>query len=39
MKPVGMSRGRGIELVSKIEDIVFNEPVVLQKYLMNPLLL
>lgn len=39
MKPVGMSRGRGIELVNKIEDIVFNEPVVIQKYLSNPLLL
>lgn len=39
LKPVGMSRGRGIELINKIEDIVFNEPIVLQKYLLNPLLL
>ena len=39
LKPVGLSRGRGIELVSKIEDIVFSEPVIMQKYLPNPLLL
>jgi len=26
-------------LVTKIEDIVFSEPVVVQKYLENPLLL
>ena len=39
LKPVGLSRGRGISLVSKIEDIVFSEPVILQKYLPNPLLL
>lgn len=39
MKPVGLSRGRGIELVTKIEEIVFSEPVVIQKYLENPLLL
>jgi tubulin polyglutamylase TTLL5 len=39
MKPVGLSRGRGIELVTRIEDIAFNEPVVVQKYLDNPLLL
>ena len=39
LKPVGLSRGRGIELISKIEDVVFSEPVILQKYLPNPLLL
>ena len=39
LKPVGMSRGRGIELINRIEDIVFSEPIVLQKYLLNPLLL
>jgi hypothetical protein len=39
LKPVGLSRGRGIELVSKLEDVVFSEPVVLQKYINNPLLI
>ena len=38
LKPVGMSRGRGIELIKNLEDVVFSEPVVLQKYLSNPLL-
>lgn len=38
LKPVGMSRGRGIELISRLEDVVFSEPVVLQKYLSHPLL-
>lgn len=39
MKPVGQSRGRGISLISSLQDVVFSEPVVLQKYLKNPLLL
>lgn len=34
-----MSRGRGISLINKLEDVVFAEPIVLQKYLNNPLLL
>ena len=38
LKPVGMSRGRGIELIKDLEEVVFSEPVVLQKYLSNPLL-
>lgn len=39
MKPIGMSRGRGISLVSSLDQVIFSEPVVLQKYLRNPLLL
>ena len=38
LKPVGLSRGRGISLINKLEDVVFSEPIVLQKYIMNPLL-
>ena len=38
LKPVGLSRGRGIELIKTLEEVVFSEPVVLQKYLANPLL-
>ena len=39
MKPIGLSRGRGIRLVRDLNDIYYDEPVVLQKYLKNPLLL
>lgn len=39
LKPVGLSRGRGIELVNKLEDVVFAQPVVLQRYVSNPFLL
>jgi tubulin polyglutamylase TTLL5 len=39
MKPIGMSRGRGISLISSLDQVIFTEPVVLQKYLKNPLLL
>lgn len=38
LKPVGLSRGRGISLINKLQDVIFSEPVVLQKYIMNPLL-
>lgn len=39
MKPVGMSRGRGIRLIDDIKNISYADKVVLQKYVGNPLLL
>eukprot|EP00873_Tetraselmis_striata_P044561 jgi/Tetstr1/464825/TSEL_009564.t1 len=39
MKPVGSSRGRGISLVSAVDDIVHGEQVVMQKYIARPLLI
>lgn len=39
VKPVGLSRGRGISLVADIEDVTYAEPVVVQEYLSRPLLL
>lgn len=38
MKPVGLSRGRGISVVNDIGAVSYSEPVVIQKYLTNPLL-
>jgi hypothetical protein len=41
LKPVGLSRGRGIRLVSSLEDVqdaLPEEPVVVQRYLTAPLL-
>ncbi|KAL4510038.1 hypothetical protein ABPG72_010231 [Tetrahymena utriculariae] len=39
MKPVGKSQGRGISLVNDIAQVVYAEPVVVQKYMKDPLLL
>ena len=39
MKPVGQSRGRGIRLISHPSEVEYNEPVVMQRYLKDPLLL
>ncbi|EGB06860.1 hypothetical protein AURANDRAFT_2653, partial [Aureococcus anophagefferens] len=39
MKPVGLSRGRGISVVSSIEDVTYADPVVVQAYLDRPRLL
>lgn len=39
MKPVSLSRGRGISLINEITSVQYGEPIVLQKYLKNPLLL
>ncbi|CAM9452432.1 unnamed protein product, partial [Choristocarpus tenellus] len=39
MKPVGMSRGRGIRLIDDISSISYSDKVVVQRYLHNPLLL
>eukprot|EP00759_Apiculatamorpha_spiralis_P019821 PhF_6_TR25524/c0_g1_i3/m.35711 len=38
-KPVGMSRGRGIQLLTEIGQINYTDNIVVQKYLHNPLLL
>ena len=39
IKPVGMSRGRGISVVNDIGSVSYSEQVVCQKYMTNPLLL
>lgn len=39
LKPVGMSRGRGISLINDIGAIRYGENVVIQKYVPNPMLL
>lgn len=38
MKPIGMSRGRGISLINDIGSVLYSSPTVIQKYVMNPLL-
>jgi hypothetical protein len=38
MKPVGMSRGRGITLINDISKVTYSSPTVIQQYLSNPLL-
>eukprot|EP01064_Diplonema_japonicum_P032643 TRINITY_DN6189_c0_g1_i1.p1 TRINITY_DN6189_c0_g1~~TRINITY_DN6189_c0_g1_i1.p1 ORF type:complete len:903 (+),score=78.50 TRINITY_DN6189_c0_g1_i1:1784-4492(+) len=37
-KPVGMSRGRGIEIVTHPASIEYSEALVIQRYIQNPLL-
>ena len=39
MKPVGLSRGRGISMVDCISEVTYGEPMVIQRYVPNPLLL
>ena len=39
MKPVGSSRGRGIFLVSDLNDVTYSEDMVVQRYIHNPLLI
>jgi tubulin polyglutamylase TTLL5 len=39
MKTVGMSRGRGISIVSDISDVSYSAPVVVQEYVRDPLLI
>jgi len=39
LKPVWLSRGRGVKLVSEISDVTYSRPVVIQRYILNPLLL
>ena len=39
MKPAAKSRGRGIEVINDISSVIYGEPMVMQRYLKNPLLL
>jgi len=39
MKPTGSSRGRGISVVARLDDVTYAEPVVVQAYVPRPLLL
>ena len=39
MKPVGMSRGRGIFLINDIQHVSFGDNFVIQKYVRDPLLI
>jgi tubulin polyglutamylase TTLL5 len=39
MKPVGLSRGRGISLINNISSLTYSQNSVIQKYLENPLCL
>ena len=39
MKPACSSRGRGISLINDISSITYGEPMVVQRYLKNPLLI
>jgi hypothetical protein len=39
MKPVGLSRGRGISLLNDMSQVNYSEPMVVQRYIMNPMLL
>lgn len=39
MKPVGLSRGRGISLVTDVNTLQYSQASVIQQYIRNPLLL
>lgn len=39
MKPAAKSRGRGISVINDITSVTYGEPIVLQRYLKNPLLM
>lgn len=39
MKPAGLSRGRGISLVSDMSQVKYAEDMIIQRYIHNPLLL
>eukprot|EP00003_Mantamonas_plastica_P015330 TRINITY_DN2602_c0_g1_i14.p1 TRINITY_DN2602_c0_g1~~TRINITY_DN2602_c0_g1_i14.p1 ORF type:complete len:305 (+),score=112.03 TRINITY_DN2602_c0_g1_i14:605-1519(+) len=39
MKPLGSSQGRGIYLVNDITSIAYGEPMIIQEYIANPLLI
>lgn len=38
-KPTDLSRGRGITIINKMEELKYDQQSVLQKYLKNPLLI
>jgi len=37
VKPIGLSRGRGISLINNISDVSYSQPIVIQKYIADPL--
>lgn len=37
IKPIGLSRGRGISLVNDIANVSYSEPIVIQRYIADPL--
>lgn len=37
MKPVGLSRGRGISIVNDIANVSYSRPMVIQRYIQDPL--
>ena len=39
MKPAAKSRGRGIEVINYVSTVIYGEPMVMQRYLKDPLLL
>ena len=39
MKPAVASRGRGIQVVSDLSQISYSEPMIIQRYITNPMLL
>ncbi|KAG1687261.1 hypothetical protein DVH05_005311 [Phytophthora capsici] len=39
MKPVALSRGRGISLINDLSQVIYGEQVVIQEYIANPRLL
>jgi tubulin polyglutamylase TTLL5 len=39
LKPVGLSRGRGISVIQNLNDVVYSQSSVIQKYVENPLTL
>eukprot|EP00347_Sterkiella_histriomuscorum_P010309 403376796 len=39
MKPAAKSRGRGISLVNDLTQVTYGEPIVVQRYIKNPLLI
>ena len=38
LKPIGLSRGRGISVVNDIGEVAYSQPIVVQRYLMDPFL-
>jgi len=39
MKPAASSRGRGIQVINDITSVIYGEPMIMQRYLKNPLLI
>ena len=39
MKPAAQSRGRGIQLVNEVTSVIYGEPMIMQRYVKNPLCL